>query len=486
MKFNDTKNIATTHEGGRGYTKRDLDRLFNFMCGQFVGESKFYSDSYNECDSLSDLIVSVASKYGANFVAKMAVFARNVIGVRSSSHLAAAVLNGMSFDGKREFFKNICHRVDDVAEIMAAIDKIGGKRSHAMVRGCADYLATCTEYQIGKYKMNNRKYNLYDVINLTHATSSAINAYKNSTLETPVTWETQISAAGSDAELKNRTWLTLLHENKLGYMALIRNLSNIIDAIEYCGKKDDVNELCKQIINYDSIRKSLIFPYQIYTAYKQLDYEKKASSVIVKALESAFVCSIENMPELNGRNAIIVDLSASMEGRMSVNSIMTYIDISSVYAYALYSKNPDSVIVKFGDKAKLFKPSIVDDSPFSVIDKLKLNDGVGHCTHLNRALDVVARNGSFDRVFVFSDCQSADKSCYKDLIRIIMNKDGDTNLFLYNFDLGNYRYGCFDPDMVACLDYVDMTSLGDTAFKFIKYHELGEESFVDMIMNYKM
>ncbi len=43
-------------------------------------------------------------------------------------------------------------------------------------------------------------------------------------LATPITWETQLSAHGN----KHSTWEKLIEENNLPFMAMLRNLRNII------------------------------------------------------------------------------------------------------------------------------------------------------------------------------------------------------------------------------------------------------------------
>lgn len=58
------------------------------------------------------------------------------------------------------------------------------------------------------------------------------------TLPVPYTWETELSAAGqvaypSPAErqaARTRTWETLVASRRLGYMALLRNLRNLLEA----------------------------------------------------------------------------------------------------------------------------------------------------------------------------------------------------------------------------------------------------------------
>ncbi len=85
-------------------------------------------------------------------------------------------------------------------------------------------------------------------------------------------------------------------EGKLGYLALIRNLNNILEAIDptKSGRFDDAiiyDYLVPQITNVDKIRKSMVFPYQIYNAYRNL---KVYNFLVIAALErlSAFLVII--------------------------------------------------------------------------------------------------------------------------------------------------------------------------------------------------
>ena len=141
-------------------------------------EDGYYESANTQMDRYVDLTKKIGERYGWEFVARASFFARNYLGMRSISQITAAMLNDVSFQEKRSYFKNFFHRPDDVAEVFAAIENIGsGKRSHALVRGAADYLSSLNAYSLGKYQMKGKQYNLYDLINITHATSKDINHY---------------------------------------------------------------------------------------------------------------------------------------------------------------------------------------------------------------------------------------------------------------------------------------------------------------------
>ena len=140
----------------------------------------------------------------------------------------------------------------NVSEIFGAVKYLNWKRSHALIKGSADYLSSLGQYEITKYKMIGHTYNMYDLINLTHANSKVINDFKNGLLEAPDTWEVNIAKKQSK-ESRQATWKEMVEEGKLGYMALLRNLNNILN------NPDIDNEwiaeyLYPQLINENKIR----------------------------------------------------------------------------------------------------------------------------------------------------------------------------------------------------------------------------------------
>ena len=266
VKIHDSKTVS--YEGGTVYKKSPVDEWMNLLFSSFM-EDKFYESAEDLQERFEELTQKMADTYGYEFVAKAAFFARNELGMRSISQFVASWLNDKSFENKRAFYRNFMHRPDDVAEIFAAIDQRNSKRSHALVRGAADYISSLNEYTLAKYKLNSRTYNMYDVINITHAHSHAIDLYKAGELKSADTWEVNISAK-SDKTERDQEWKRLVEEHKLGYMALIRNINNIL-AVEDIDNAWIVGYLVPQIINKEAIQKSLMFPYRFYTAYKNLD-----------------------------------------------------------------------------------------------------------------------------------------------------------------------------------------------------------------------
>jgi hypothetical protein len=464
-KFNKNQekkeNRMYTFEGALAYKKNIEDEWLNILFSSFL-EDRFYDDGpYNMNDFVSLTEQMIAEK-GPEFVAYAANFARNELGMRSVAQLTAAILNKYQFENKRKFYAQFPHRVDDVAEVFAAIEMLGDKRSHAAVRGFADYLSTCNSYSLGKYKMNNKKYNLYDIINICHPNSGAVSAYMNGLLEPPDTWEVAISTA-EDGREREKEWKRLVEEHKLGYLALIRNLNNILSCtnLDYFWIQE---VLVPQIENVNAIKKSLVFPFQIYNAYKNIEIKHP---LVAHALEEAFKISTVNVPWLKGSTVILLDVSGSMDEPISAHSNLSIKEVGAVFAATAYfAYNCD--FIKFGTNAKYCDYTWCD-SPFRMIEMMRDEENLGYSTNVDKAYSLLDKQ--YDRILLISDMQcygGAYSAQTKTAYEKYCQDFGKAHL--YSFDLGNYHIQTDNPND----DYVHLaTTLNDSVFKIIPYLEDG-------------
>lgn len=455
-KFN-TKDKTTkvnSYEGGSVYKKDPLDDFIGFIFSSYC-EDTFYEVYSIQKQRYDKLLEKIANTYGYEMIAKVAVYARNVMGMRSIAQYTATYLNDKTFYNKRAFYRNFCTRPDDVSEMFALVgDK---NQSHAMMRGCGDYLSSLNEYSLGKYKMKGRQYNIYDLVNLTHANSPAINKLMRDELEAPDTWEVNISTAG-DAESRNAEWVRMVKEGKLGYMALIRNLNNILDA----GVNSDFvyDYLIPQLTDEDKIFKSKVFPYRIYTAYKSL---KVKNIAVIAALESAFRTSCVNMPKLAGNSIVLLDTSGSMHMSISRRSQIDMVEIGACYAAALYLTQ-DADFMKFATYAKRLHLNKMDNC-FSTIEKMIAEDGVGYGTDISKAFQKMRCR--YDNIFVISDCQIMNPNewgCRDNVYSYETYCQVYGAAKLYSFDLSNYSTiltSSHNPNVHM------FAGLNDQIFKFV-------------------
>lgn len=474
-KYNTTisyKNVVPTYEGGTAYQKNPLEDWMNFLCSSFM-ENRYYESAGSQMHQFIDLTKDVYVDRGPEFVAKMAVFSRNVLGMRSVSQIVAAYLNGRQFEGKRNFFHNFCHRPDDIGEMLALIENVyEDKISHGFLRGCKDYLEDCSIYTLTKYQMNHKAWRLCDIINVTHAHSDAIAQYKRREYESPDTWEAKISVV-KDPKEKNEEWMRLLIEHKLGYLALIRNLRHLMQAARENGYNLNavVEQIGYQLTNRTAIQKSLVFPFQIYNAYKNF---VDMPSNLAAALEEAFALSTDNIPELPGKTLIIQDVSGSMDCPVSKNSTLTIKELGACYATMLLTQNPNCDIIKFGSEASLVDKGALPFQSFHTIYTLTQNQNLGYGTNVRRAFQIIPQ--AYDRIFLISDMQCMDHNginIYNDYCR-----NFSCSPHLYSFDLGNYRMQFANPNnpRVHLL-----TALNDSLLTMIPYIENSDKLAWDII-----
>ena len=146
----------------------------------------------------------------------------------------------------------------------------------------------------------------------------------------PKTWETELSTIGN----KPAVWESLLEKNSLPYMAMMRNLRNIIKS----GIKDEYHQKCiDNIQKPELVANAKMFPFQYFSALSTLDQMEKDDQVESKhllpkyknAVDQAIRTSIDkNLPQLKGHTVIFADVSGSMScpisgGKTSYGSVRT-------------------------------------------------------------------------------------------------------------------------------------------------------------------
>ncbi len=473
-KFNQTKKTeyTATHEGGTALEKPVLQQWLNMMFGSLLSGSFYESDS-EQVERLSELTDKVIEQEGPVFACNAAAFARNVMGIRSCVSLALARIQAQQFDDKRDLIEKCLRRPDDVAELFGAIDSMGLKRTHGTVNAVKNYLEDLGDYSLSKYMMNGKDYNMYDLVNISHAHSEAIDRLKAGTLEKADTWETAIS----NTEDKKAEWERLCREGKLGYLALIRNLRNIY-ACEFCDEDFITDVLMGQIMSAEAIHKSLVFPYQIYQAYLSLGVS--ADSLIAKALKNAFVEACSNVPDIPGSTVCVLDVSGSMNDPISKNSKVSILQASACYCAVVAMKCENATIVKFGSSAKEFKFD-KRNGIFHEIDRIMMNDGCGYSTRFSTALwEIGSRR--FDRMFVFSDEQVMDGNWLDETTsKYCIEGAKKVAGFTYSFNLGNYGSGILDMDDA---NVFMLTGLSDKLFELVPYFENGSDNIRRKIHDY--
>lgn len=394
-KFNSPQTIKTVNKSGHvAYGMTDKAKLVTQVLCSFFDEKQFYGKN---TEDMKQTIKRVIQKDPA-FVSNLAVFARREFNMRSVSHVLTAYLaheeKGKPF--VRKTVKGVSLRGDDVTEVMSFYLATFGKPiPNALKKGINDVLLRFDEYTLAKYKGEGKAVKMRDLLCLCRPrpqTSEQEALWKRcleGKLEVPVTWETQLSANGNNAE----TWEKLIDSGKLNYMAALRNLRNILTA-----NPRNVNKVLEKIADPVAVRKSKQLPFRFLLAYKSV--ANIGGSKVFDALESAIDASVDNLPHIPGTTVIAIDTSGSMGSTISAKSDIRCCDISMMLG-AIANRICDNAIVYTFDTSLQKKAfSTRNGIIYTVLNEAHAGGG----TRMNLPFEQMIRDRvKADRVIVISD-----------------------------------------------------------------------------------
>lgn len=375
-----------TFEGARAVPPRNpLHELRRAVSACMLWEDQFYEDGV----SISDRIAGLVAQCDPKAVAALAVEARRDMNLRHVPLQLAVALakvgqaNALGLDG----YDAILKRADEPGEMVSLYWKDGRKPlPAAMKRGIAKALGKFDAYQLGKYNRDRAAVKLRDLLRLVHPKpandeqAALWQAVIADTLPAPDTWEVALSG-GAD---KRETFTRLLQEGGLGYLALLRNLRGMAEA----GVDPDL--VRSAILARKGARDVLPFRYVAAA---------RAAPQFEPALDEALCAAVEGLPILPGKTLVLVDVSVSMNDRLSAKSDMTRMDAAAALASVIY-----------GDlRVFSFSNALVEVPPrrgMAGVDAVRRSQPHGG-TYLGQA---VARLNQepHDRLIVITDEQSHD------------------------------------------------------------------------------
>lgn len=372
-----------THEGGPAKRISPENQLRRTVLSCLLWEKNFYEDGVEVAKRIEDL----AARVPPEFLATLAAEARSVFHLR---HVPLLLLKCLVKHGKGRLVEDAIveciQRADELAEFVAIYWMDGRKPlSNPMKRGLARAFRKFNAHQLAKYNRDGAV-RLRDVLFLTHAKpvndeqASAWRQLVDGTLPAPDTWEVSLSS-GKD---KKETFERLIDENKLGYLALLRNLRNMTEA--GC----DLWKIKTAILSRRGADRVLPFRYVAAA---------RACPQLEPTIDVALIATLASTPALPGKTVILVDVSGSMHCNLSSKSDMTRMDAAATLASIV---NGDVRVFSFTD-------NVVEVPPrrgMAGVDAVISSQPHGG-TMLGRAVEY-ANSIPHDRLIVISDEQSAD------------------------------------------------------------------------------
>ncbi|MEP3665782.1 MAG: TROVE domain-containing protein [Roseibium sp.] len=328
-----------THEGAPAARINTMQALRRSVCSSFLWENSFYEDGV----SITDRIVSLANEVDVESLGKLAVELRTEENLRHMPLLLTSVMakRGAGNPLVADTVAAVVRRPDEMGELLsihALLNSVGpdGLKKvlpAQMKKGLARAFARFDGYQLAKYDRDG-PIRLRDVMFLSHpkpadaAQKEIWEQLINGTLAAPDTWEVALSG-GAD---KREAFTRLLSEGKLGYMALLRNLRNMVEAGVDEGLIRDAILARKGAGN--------VLPFRFTAA-------ARACPRMEAALDEALCERIHEMPALSGKTIVLVDVSYSMRGNLSRKSDLTRMDAAATLASIIHG---DLRVITFSRK----------------------------------------------------------------------------------------------------------------------------------------
>ena len=448
MKFNllsKLKNQTVNHAGAKAFTLSPEMELYTAVVTWSLNDS-FYEKDEARLTRLQKLITACDPV----FVGKLAVYARTKMYMRSVPLVLVTELAKLHSGDNlvARVTDGVVGRADEITELLACYElmneRTGTKKLNRLSKQLQKGLTTAfnrfDEYQFGKYNRDGA-IKLRDALFLVHPKTKdelqqvLFNKIVNGNLQTPYTWETELSALGqlnfdsdeAKAVAFRFKWEELIDSGKLGYMALLRNLRNIQEAgVSYA----HFQKVCATLADADQVATAKQFPFRYLAAYRELiaagaeapvkGLTQKLSALflgnkgyigeLLDALEKAVQASAANIKGFDHETRVLLacDVSGSMNQVISAKSKIRNYDIGLMLAMLLQSRCKNVQVGLFGDKWKTI--TVPRANILAGVQELyKRANEVGYSTNGYLVVkDLLDRKVQMDKVMLFTDCQLWD------------------------------------------------------------------------------
>jgi hypothetical protein len=378
-----------THEGAVAQkvdAKRELRRSV-LTC--LLWEDTFYEKG----NDIAKRIVELVAKNKPEDVAALACEARDKMQLRHAPLFLVRELARRKGAGTlvADSLETVIQRADELGEFVALYwSEKKQPLSGGAKRGLARAFTKFDAYQLAKYD-RDAVVKLRDVLFLCHAKpkdaeqAAVWKKLVENTLEPPDTWEVALSA-GKD---KRENFERLLREGKLGGMAVLRNLR-----LMWAAGVDP--KLIRERLDKGVAR---ALPFRFVTAAR---YAPKLED----AIEKAMLKGIAGLEKLAGSTGLVVDVSGSMNYKLSQKGETTRMDAAAGLAILLREKAEEFAIATFSDACVGLPPR----RGFALRDAI-VGSQAHSGTYLKRALSHLAEKDEWrklERLIVITDEQSHD------------------------------------------------------------------------------
>lgn len=398
------RNTHLTHEGAPAKRIGALAQLERSVMSCLLWEDEFYESG----QTIGQRIAALVKEVPAADVARVAVRAKVDMRLRHVPLLLAREMLRTK-DGRAAFggvAEQVLARPDDIAEFLALYwkDNKDEPLAKQAKRHVGEAFRRFDEYQLAKYNGGQKAVKLRDALRITRpkpkdaAQAELWRKLVKGELATPDTWEVELSKGGD----KKASWVRLLAEQKLGGLAMLRNIRNMRAG----GVPDEL--IRAGIVR---VHAGKLLPINFISAARH-------NPQFAPELEAKFVECFAGKAKLAGDTIVLVDVSGSMDGALSGRSELTRMDVAC--SLALIGRETFDHLRVFTFSNELVEVPV--RSGFGLRDAITGSQAHGG-TELGKAVRGLP---ACERLIVITDEQShdsvPDRKGY--LINVASNKNG--------------------------------------------------------------
>lgn len=387
--------------GAKAAKQSEIELLRRVVLANLLWEDVAYIDGKSVADEIKRLIPLCKAKD----VADLALEARIKQKLRHTPLFIAVEM--CRYPEHKAYVKQllpqIITRADMLTDFLALYWKDGKKPiCNQAKKGLSAAFHNFNEYKFAKYD-RDAAIKLRDVMFLCRPKPN--NDYETKlfqkiadrTLTPPETWEVLLSS-GKD---KKEVWTKLITEDKIGGLAMLRNINNM--------KKADVD---RRVIveGLTKLKSSMLLPLDFLKA-------ERMNPEFSRDIEDAMLESYKNLPKLPGKTLFIVDVSGSMGSLNSGGSQFSRMDQACAMAMLAINQCEDYELVATAGNDYLRRQASeyikYPQKGFGVFKQIMETRGsIGSGgIFTKQCLDwckSVFKDTKFDRIIIFSDSQDID------------------------------------------------------------------------------
>ena len=470
MKADTRKTV--NHEGSVVHKLNTLETLFSKVLGSFFGEKTFYEKgktTESDFKEIQKLIAEIPDE-DIEYALKVARIGREYNMIQYPLAVLTACFNDPRFKGEdfldevtgknklQTYSDYIVRRGKDITDIMAMQMNVFGfdvvtkgrgknKSSHRnqplpmqLRKALQHKLESFNEYQLSKALGENREVSMADCVKLLRpnpANSRVSEDFFKRVIEGNVEFGGSEEVKQVQSELsksKNSNSKSTKADVKKSIdtssvMAIVKNLV-ALDRAGMFSDKEAVDSIVAKLTNKKEVEKSRLLPFRFYSAYMEVSNLSNSAGKrrVMDALVEALDLSIDNLQNIDGYSAILIDRSGSMRHSVSGASDVTA-DIVACMLGAICFKKGIADVYVFATECEQVTNISRKSTVMDIMKEIQRHN-VGGGTSLDVALYTLNQQDTkYDNLIVLSD-----NDCY--------SSSGKTFVLRRGYSWGGRSYDC--------------------------------------------